>query len=137
MTVDHDAKEAMRRIGPGASSGGGAPNGNNPIGAMKTVERIAQTIEDAGYADYTNLDPDRQAEYEDAWEDFKYWSQLMANVFSKDIAGQEDAMAVEVQTGTDAESNPVYESKSFSNPHGPSDVGVDSADLPDRPGGGL
>jgi hypothetical protein len=108
----------------------------NAAGAINVIDELAQEIEDNGYADYTELDADRRELYEDAWEDFKYWGQLMANVFSKEVAGLEDSMAVEVETGTDENGDPVVESKEFGNPHGASSLGVDSADLPDRPNGG-
>ena len=108
----------------------------NPGGAMNTIERLSQVIEDNGYADYTDLDQDRQTEYKEAWEDLQYWTQLLTNVWSKDVAGNDDEMEVEVQTGTDEDGSPVFETKKFGNPHGPTDVGTNSTDLPDRPNGG-
>lgn len=78
---------------------------------MNRIKQIAQTIEDCGYSDYTDLDPDWQAEEGDAWGKFKHWSRL----FLKDIAGKGDAMEIEIKTETDADGNPVSETKQFGN----------------------
>lgn len=140
MPIPDHAQADIRAMGGGSRSGDGAPNGHNVNGALNVIERNAEYIHEYDLASYTDLPPDRLEEYKQAWEDLQHWGQLLANVFSKDVAGNDDGLeyTYEIEVEEENEDGEIVttteeETLIVENPHGPSDVGNDTADLPEPP----
>ena len=140
MPIPDHAQADIRAMGGGSRSGDGAPNGHNVNGALNVIETEAEYIHEYELDSYEDLPPDRLEKYEDAWEDLCYWGCLLSNVFSKDVAGQDDGLEytydVEVEKeDEDGETVTVTEEEILvvENPHGVTETGVDNADLPEDP----
>lgn len=136
MPINKDMTRPMESAAGARNSGEGAPNGMNPVAAMYRVEEAAELVHEYDLDSYEELGPDRAEEYEDAWEDFQYWVRKMADLFGRQIPGQDDSFEMEVQAGTDEDGEPVYETVTVQNPHGAIQSGNDQVKLPDPPGKG-
>ena len=126
MPIPNHAQADIRAMGGGTRSGDGAPNGHNVNGALNVIETQAEYIHEYELDSYQDLPPDRLEKYEDAWEDLQYWGQVLSNVFSKNVAGNDDGLEYTV---TEEETLVVE------NPHGASKTGEGHADLPADPRG--
>jgi hypothetical protein len=120
MPIKPDDREELRKsTGGGAQSGDNAPNGANIIGALNTLERIAEKMDTYGLA-YSDLPGEEQTEFDEAHEDLQCHLKTLSNLLAQDMVGSDDAL--ELSDGNTVDLPKQATSK-----------GNNSADLPNDP----